>query len=140
MSKIVHFKDLKNILSSLGYLPDKTQGSHNVYKHPVINSLIVFQGRKPNEPVPEIILSAIIKNIINSNVANEQQILELVEKAGRPFNQNIVQTKKSSVLQSSQATIERRKGINDRMASSLNITANQTAHVATLNKAKVKKT
>lgn len=87
MSEIIRVKDLKYILSSLGYEPEETRGSHNVYKHPVIHSFILFQGRKTSEVVPEIILSAIIKNIVNSNVATEQEIQKLIETVAHPLNQ-----------------------------------------------------
>jgi len=87
MSKIIRVKDLKYILSSLGYKPEKTKGSHNVYKHPVINSFIIFQGPSSGEFIPKIVLSAIIKNIINSNVANEQEIQKLIEIVQMPSNQ-----------------------------------------------------
>ena len=86
MPEIISVKDLKYILSSLGYKPEETSGSHNVYKHPVINSFIIFQGRSSGELIPKIVLSAIIKNIINSNVATEQEIHKLIETVKMPSN------------------------------------------------------
>lgn len=112
MSKIIRVKDLKYILSSLGYEPEETRGLHNVYQHPVTNSLIIFQGRKANEQLPEIILSAIIKNIINSNVAKEQEIQKLIEQVSNPLIQPVsIKTKASPMLHSSGTKIKREANI-----------------------------
>jgi predicted RNA binding protein YcfA (HicA-like mRNA interferase family) len=115
MSKIIRIKDLKYILSALGYMQEKTAGTHIVYKHPTINSCIIFQGRKANSSVPKIVFSAIIKNIINSNVADEKKIQKVIAAVATPHNHpTTIKTTGSPALYSPTVAIKRETNTSNR--------------------------
>lgn len=74
----LNYGQLNSMLTQLGYQSARAAGGHIVYKHNKKNSLVAVRHSRKTTIVPEMVVSSIIKNVVNANVANEAEVEDLV--------------------------------------------------------------
>ncbi|WP_299287098.1 hypothetical protein [uncultured Mucilaginibacter sp.] len=74
----LNYGQLDDTLKKLNYTAAKALGGHVVYKHPKNISLLAVRHFRKTEIVPKAVLASIVRNIINTNVANETEIKKAI--------------------------------------------------------------
>ena len=72
----LNYGQLDDILKNLGYTASKATGGHIVYKHSKKNSLLAVKHSRKTDPVPKAVVASIVRNVVNTKVADESQIKE----------------------------------------------------------------
>jgi predicted RNA binding protein YcfA (HicA-like mRNA interferase family) len=71
--------ELIKMLEEVGYHMAKQQGSHKIFNHPDKESIIVVPDHA-GRILPAAITASIIKNVISTEVASEDEINKAFEK------------------------------------------------------------
>jgi predicted RNA binding protein YcfA (HicA-like mRNA interferase family) len=67
------------MLKKLGYEAVKTAGRHVLYKHTRKQSVLAVKHSRKSETVPKVVIASIVRNVVNTKVASENQIEEVAE-------------------------------------------------------------
>ncbi|RYY05810.1 MAG: hypothetical protein EOP43_08030 [Sphingobacteriaceae bacterium] len=70
----LNYGQLDHALKKLSYTSAKALGGHMVYQHSQNTSLLAVKHFRKTELVPKAVIASIIRNIIDTNVANEADI------------------------------------------------------------------
>lgn len=73
----LNYGQLHELMLDLGYQAVKTDKGAVVYTHAKNNSFFPVRHARRNEIVPDVVLSAVATNVINTNIAPEEKFKRL---------------------------------------------------------------
>lgn len=79
INKEINQEQMIKIIETLGYAHTATKGSHLLYRHEKSSGIIVMRNAKKKEILPIGISMSIFTSIINSGVADQKEIFEIIE-------------------------------------------------------------
>jgi predicted RNA binding protein YcfA (HicA-like mRNA interferase family) len=83
MPKRVTYKELADVLESLGYQRTDVKGSRRIFDHKTVDSLIVLPYRRMNEVVDDTRLAIVRALLVKNGVVNEDVEDVLLRPVGR---------------------------------------------------------
>jgi predicted RNA binding protein YcfA (HicA-like mRNA interferase family) len=73
-------EEILKLIENFGYIHKSSKGSHLLFRHSNINSILVLRNAPKMEILPFMISRSIIKNIVSSGVATEEEIEKFLSK------------------------------------------------------------
>lgn len=70
----ITYAQFEAFLVNCGYMVEKTAELHKTYVHKAANSIILIPNESPDEIVPKSIAAGAFRNMIDSNVTNQEVV------------------------------------------------------------------